>query len=249
MERRQRMTAGRIRLSLPVPWGRTNWRIAKGSSLCLPSGGRLGQHSSGQSSRLWKDQPAAPGDRRRSRGRAGAVLVVLYAYSIWSTAISSGRCSSLICFGATPRRTRSRVTAPEGAYNEAWDHLQGDFEATWGSFSRIEAGVVEAISSDAQSLTGKVGREVYGLPAGSARRIRQSGSSTRACSSVPRRALSVSSTQSLPRGCVSGGTGASTRARAAPASASAPGRRGLRASQSASGRLRPRRRVSRPLPF
>jgi hypothetical protein len=56
----------------------------------------------------------------------------------------------------------------EGAYNEAWDYLQGDFEATWDSFSRIEAGVVEAISSDAQSLTGKVGREVYGLPAGSA---------------------------------------------------------------------------------
>jgi hypothetical protein len=56
----------------------------------------------------------------------------------------------------------------EGAYNEAWDYLQGDFEATWDSFSRIEAGVVEAIASDVQSLTGRVSREVHGLPAGSA---------------------------------------------------------------------------------
>jgi hypothetical protein len=58
--------------------------------------------------------------------------------------------------------------ACEGAYNEAWDYLQGDFEATWGSFSRIEAGVVEAIASEVQSLTGKVGRELHGLPVGSA---------------------------------------------------------------------------------
>jgi hypothetical protein len=56
----------------------------------------------------------------------------------------------------------------EGAYNEAWDYLQGDFEATWDSFSRIEAGVVEAIASDVQSLTGRISREVHGLPAGSA---------------------------------------------------------------------------------
>jgi uncharacterized protein len=56
----------------------------------------------------------------------------------------------------------------EGAYNEAWDYLQGDFEATWDSFSRIEAGVVEAIASGVQSLTGRVSREVHGLPAGSA---------------------------------------------------------------------------------
>lgn len=56
----------------------------------------------------------------------------------------------------------------EGAYNEAWDYLQGDFEATWDSFSRIEAGVVEAIASHVYSLTGKVGREIHGLPAGSA---------------------------------------------------------------------------------
>lgn len=56
----------------------------------------------------------------------------------------------------------------ESAYNEAWDYLQGDFEATWDSFSRIEAGVVEAIASDVQSLTGRVGREIHGLPAGSA---------------------------------------------------------------------------------
>lgn len=56
----------------------------------------------------------------------------------------------------------------EGAYNEAWDYLQGDFEATWDSFSRIEAGVVEATASHVSSLTGKVGREIHGLPAGSA---------------------------------------------------------------------------------
>jgi hypothetical protein len=56
----------------------------------------------------------------------------------------------------------------EGAYNEAWDYLQWDFEATWDSFSRIEAGVVEAIASHVYSLTGKVGREIHGLPAGSA---------------------------------------------------------------------------------
>lgn len=70
------------------------------------------------------------------------------------------------------RHTREGGTADdfarEGAYNEAWDYLQGDFEATWDSFSRIEAGVVEAIASDVQSLTGRVGREVHGLPAGSA---------------------------------------------------------------------------------
>ena len=58
--------------------------------------------------------------------------------------------------------------AREGAYNEAWDYLQGDFEATWDSFSRIEAGVVEAIASHVYSLTGKVSREIHGLPAGSA---------------------------------------------------------------------------------
>jgi hypothetical protein len=54
------------------------------------------------------------------------------------------------------------------AYEEAWDYLQGDFEATWDALSRIEAGVVEAVAAGLQSLTGKVGREVYGLPAGSA---------------------------------------------------------------------------------
>lgn len=54
------------------------------------------------------------------------------------------------------------------AYAEAWDYLQGDFEATWDSLSRIEAGVVEAVAAGVQSLTGKAGREVFGLPAGSA---------------------------------------------------------------------------------
>ncbi|HEU4944342.1 MAG TPA: hypothetical protein VFT10_04190 [Solirubrobacterales bacterium] len=70
------------------------------------------------------------------------------------------------------RHTEEGATADdfsrEGAYNEAWGYLQGDFESTWDSFSRIEAGVVEAIASGVQSLTGRVGREVHGLPAGSA---------------------------------------------------------------------------------
>ncbi len=55
-----------------------------------------------------------------------------------------------------------------GACGEAWDYLQGDFEATWDSFSRIEAGVVETLAAGVQSLTGKIALEVYGLPAGSA---------------------------------------------------------------------------------
>jgi uncharacterized protein len=70
------------------------------------------------------------------------------------------------------RHTAEGATADDysrmEAYNEAWDYLQADFEATWDSFSRIEAGVVEAIASHVHSLTGKVGREVHGLPAGSA---------------------------------------------------------------------------------
>lgn len=70
-----------------------------------------------------------------------------------------------------------RHTGPEGsagedawtaAYEEAWDYLQGDFEATWNSFSPIEAGVVEAVAAGVQSLTGKAAREIFGLPAGSA---------------------------------------------------------------------------------
>lgn len=55
-----------------------------------------------------------------------------------------------------------------GAYAEAWDYLRGDFEATWDSFSRIEAGVVEALAAGVRGLTGKAAREIYGLPAGSA---------------------------------------------------------------------------------
>jgi uncharacterized protein len=54
------------------------------------------------------------------------------------------------------------------AYQEAWDYLQGDFEATWDSLSRVEAGVVEAIAAGAQGFTGKAARETFGLPAGSA---------------------------------------------------------------------------------
>jgi len=54
------------------------------------------------------------------------------------------------------------------AYTEAWDYLQGDFEATWDALSRIEAGVVEATAAGVRGLTGKAAREIYGLPAGSA---------------------------------------------------------------------------------
>jgi hypothetical protein len=58
----------------------------------------------------------------------------------------------------------------ECACEEAWDYLHGDFEATWDSLSRIQAGVVEAVASGVQRLTGKIAREIYGLPAGSGAR-------------------------------------------------------------------------------
>jgi uncharacterized protein len=54
------------------------------------------------------------------------------------------------------------------AYEEAWSYLKGDFEATWDSLSRVEAGVVDAVAAGVQSLTGKAGREIFGLPPGSA---------------------------------------------------------------------------------
>jgi len=70
------------------------------------------------------------------------------------------------------RHTPSGETAGEEAwttaYAEAWDYLQGDFEATWNSLSRIEAGVVDAVAAGVRGLTGKAPREIYGLPAGSA---------------------------------------------------------------------------------
>ena len=70
------------------------------------------------------------------------------------------------------RYTPSGETAGEeawsGAYAEAWDYLQRDFEATWDSLSTIEAGVVDAVAAGVRGLTGKAAREVYGLPAGSA---------------------------------------------------------------------------------
>lgn len=70
------------------------------------------------------------------------------------------------------RHTDAGAAAAEeewaAAYEEAWDYLQGDFEATWDALSRIEAGVVEAVAAGLPSLTGKVAREAYGLPAGSA---------------------------------------------------------------------------------
>lgn len=53
------------------------------------------------------------------------------------------------------------------AYEEAWGYLQGDFEATWDSLSVVEAGVVDAVAAGVQSLTGKAGREIFGLPSGS----------------------------------------------------------------------------------
>lgn len=68
----------------------------------------------------------------------------------------------------TPEGGRAGDDAWAGAHEEAWSYLQGDFEATWNGLSRIEAGVVEAIAAGVQSLTGKVAREAYGLPRGSA---------------------------------------------------------------------------------
>lgn len=53
-------------------------------------------------------------------------------------------------------------------YEEAWDYLRGDFEATWASFSRIEAGAIEAVAAGVRSLTGKAARQAFGLPEGSA---------------------------------------------------------------------------------
>jgi uncharacterized protein len=53
------------------------------------------------------------------------------------------------------------------AYRDAWAYLQGDFEATWDSLSVVEAGVVDAVAAGVQSLTGKTGREIFGLPSGS----------------------------------------------------------------------------------
>jgi uncharacterized protein len=58
-------------------------------------------------------------------------------------------------------------TAWLAAYEEAWGYLQGDFEATWDSLSVVEAGVVDAVAAGVQSLTGKAGREIFGLPPGS----------------------------------------------------------------------------------
>ena len=70
------------------------------------------------------------------------------------------------------RHTGPDETAGEeawtAAYAEAWGYLRGDFEATWESFSRIEAGVVEALAAGVRGLSGKVAREIYGLPVGSA---------------------------------------------------------------------------------
>lgn len=70
------------------------------------------------------------------------------------------------------RHTGPGGTADEetwvAAHEEAWGYLQGDFEATWDSLSRIEAGVVEAVAAGVQSLTGKAARQAFGLPEGSA---------------------------------------------------------------------------------
>ncbi|HSI81689.1 MAG TPA: hypothetical protein VK919_13660 [Solirubrobacterales bacterium] len=68
----------------------------------------------------------------------------------------------------TPAGARADDAAWASAHEEAWSYLQGDFEATWDGLSRIEAGVVETVAAGVQSLTGKVAREVHGLPRGSA---------------------------------------------------------------------------------
>jgi uncharacterized protein len=69
------------------------------------------------------------------------------------------------------RHTKAGTEAGEaawlGAYEEAWGYLQGDFEATWDSLSVVEAGVVDAVAAGVQSLTGRAGREIFGLPPGS----------------------------------------------------------------------------------
>lgn len=54
-----------------------------------------------------------------------------------------------------------------GAYEDAWGYLQGDFEASWDSLSVVEAGVIDAVAAGVQGLTGKAGREIFGLPPGS----------------------------------------------------------------------------------
>lgn len=72
------------------------------------------------------------------------------------------------------QHTSSGQTADEDAwaraYEDAWAYVQGDFEATWDALSQIEAGVMEAVASGIQSLTGKAARESFGLPRGSAPR-------------------------------------------------------------------------------
>jgi len=68
----------------------------------------------------------------------------------------------------TPEGERAGDGAWAAAHEEAWAYLQGDFEATWDGLSRVEAGVVEAVAAGVQSLTGKLAREVHGLPRGSA---------------------------------------------------------------------------------
>lgn len=69
------------------------------------------------------------------------------------------------------RHTEAGAEAGEsawlGAFEEAWGYLQGDFEATWDSLSVVEAGVVDAVAAGVQSLTGRTGREIFGLPPGS----------------------------------------------------------------------------------
>lgn len=68
----------------------------------------------------------------------------------------------------TPEGAEAGEDEWQAAHEEAWGYLQGDFEATWDSLSVVEAGVVDAVATGVQSLTGKAAREIFGLPAGSA---------------------------------------------------------------------------------
>jgi hypothetical protein len=68
----------------------------------------------------------------------------------------------------TPRGAEAGEEEWLSAYEEAWAYLQGDFEATWDSLSVVEAGVIDAVAAGVQSLAGKAGREIFGLPTGSA---------------------------------------------------------------------------------
>lgn len=68
--------------------------------------------------------------------------------------------------------TEPGVEADEESWNRAFagarPYLQEKYEAIWDEASRIESGVLEAVASGEQSLTGKRAQAEFGLPRGSA---------------------------------------------------------------------------------